>query len=161
MFLTHLRLHMRQTIKEGTQVLWLESVHRLQTFYFTESFDEPSGAQISHLLAYGAWIYSKPSVTAVYYTAGCSIMAGCVFMMRPWTTHQFPKPQSATASSRQSSSSAFQLSSKTQKFALWKIGPLHFSLWLSLSLLWCRKQSSSSYFLHRKNLDSLDCVSLQ
>ena len=41
--LTCLKLHMRQMIMEGTGVLWKESAHPLRTFYFTESFDEPSG----------------------------------------------------------------------------------------------------------------------
>ena len=38
-----LNLHIRQTITEGTRVLWKESAHRLRAFYFAGSFDEPGG----------------------------------------------------------------------------------------------------------------------
>ena len=55
---TRCKLHMRKTITECTRILWKECAHRLRTFYFAESFDEPVGKgafEMRHSFLYFVW----------------------------------------------------------------------------------------------------------
>ena len=72
----------RQMIREGTRVLWKESVHRLQTFqYFAESFDGSKGAlEMHHSFLYFIGMHFH------------SIMVHCIVQFHEYSFHQlFPQ----------------------------------------------------------------------
>ena len=79
---THLKLHMRQTITEGTKVLWKESVRCLRTIfhYFAESFDCGKDAFNMSFIFLFHW-YPFPNFRAHNFS---STWVQCMHLLKSW-----------------------------------------------------------------------------
>ena len=86
---TPLKQQMRQTIKEGTRLLWKESVHHLQTFNFAKSFDWPSGKGAFEMCHLFLCLFSLVCISEFLYV---NFSSACV-----WCTVRISSKGSTTA----------------------------------------------------------------
>ena len=84
---SHIANYTRQTITEGTRVLWKESVHRLwRTVYFTELFDEPGSGgkgpfETRHSFLY---FFSLVHISDFFKTNFESTCVWCMHLLKSW-----------------------------------------------------------------------------